>query len=170
MDPGRSGSGHHFKGAIELVRVKLSQNQKFSRRNNKTHQYLLRAMVSCGQCNKACLGCTRGTNSYYACRAKGRAIITNAEEKCRSRYIPSQQLDEVVWSDLCEIIHQPECLEQAFQRAQGGAWLPQVLQAKKETLRKAYSSLANQLERLTEGYLYGVMSLEEYKRRRLELE
>lgn len=39
----------------ELVRAKLSRNQSFARRNNKSHQYLLRALVSCGECLLSCL-------------------------------------------------------------------------------------------------------------------
>src|SRR5215210_244375 len=158
------------KEQFELVQQKLAHNQKFSRRNNKSHQYLLRALVSCGLCGNSCLGCTRGQRSYYACRAKGRAIITNVDEKCRSRYLPSDQLDAVVWADLCEVIQKPDLITQALQRAQGGEWLPQELQARRENLRKAKANLSRQLERLTEAYLAGVILLEEYKRRREELE
>ncbi|HEX2910599.1 MAG TPA: recombinase zinc beta ribbon domain-containing protein [Chloroflexia bacterium] len=150
--------------------MKLSQNQSFATRNNKSHQYLLRALVSCGVCNNACLGCTRGKNSYYACRAKGRIEISRIEEKCRSRYIPAGQLDELVWQDLCEVIQNPELTKVALQRALGGKWLPQELQARKENLRKVGTTLANQLERLTAAYLVGVIELEEYKRRRQEVE
>ena len=49
-------------------------------------------------------------------------------------------------------------------RAQGGAWLPQAIQARKEQLRKAKASLKAQLERLIEAYVAGILPLEEYKR------
>ena len=58
----------------------------------------------------------------------------------------------------------------ALYRAQGGQWLPQELQARRENLRKARVSLEQQAERLTDAYLANVLQLEEYKRRRLELE
>jgi site-specific DNA recombinase len=54
----------------------------------------------------------------------------------------------------------------ALERAHGGHWLPQELQARKEALRKDQVSLANQLERLTAAYLQGVIPLAEYQRRR----
>jgi site-specific DNA recombinase len=155
---------------FELVRLKLSQNQSFARRNNKSYQYLLRTLVSCGECGNSCLGCARGKRTYYACRAKGRAIISGIEHKCRSRYLPAGQLDELVWQDLCEVVEKPELIKTALQRAQGGGWLPQEIQARKENLRKGRASLTNQLERLTSAYLTGVIELEEYKRRREELE
>jgi site-specific DNA recombinase len=61
-------------------------------------------------------------------------------------------------------------IAQALQRAQGGQWLPQELQARRENLRKARVSLEQQLQRLTDAYLADVLGLEEYKRRRLDLE
>jgi hypothetical protein len=84
--------------------------------------------------------------------------------------IPSGQLDELVWQDLCEILTHPEMLQQALERAHGGHWLPQELQARRETLRKARVHLATQLERLTEAYLGAVIALPEYERRRTELQ
>lgn len=61
-------------------------------------------------------------------------------------------------------------IERALQRAQAGQWLPQELAARRENLRRASVTLNNQLERLTEAYLSKVLNLEEYKRRRQELE
>ena len=64
----------------------------------------------------------------------------------------------------------PETIAQAVQRAQGGQWLPQELQARRENVRKAPVSINQQLERLTDAYLAAVLPLEEYQRRRRELE
>jgi site-specific DNA recombinase len=89
---------------------------------------------------------------------------------CRSRYAPVEQLDAVVWQDLCDLLQEPTQLAQAFTRAQGGAWLPQELTARRDGLHKAARTLAGQIERLTEAYLAQVLTLEEYKRRRQDLE
>src|SRR5258706_5232320 len=64
----------------------------------------------------------------------------------------------------------PDRIANALYRAQGGQWLPQELQARRENLRKARVSLEQQMERLTDAYLANVLQLEEYKRRRQELE
>jgi site-specific DNA recombinase len=58
----------------------------------------------------------------------------------------------------------------ALSQAAGGCGLPQELQARRENLRRGRSSLAQQIERLTEAYLSGVVALSEYQRRRAELE
>jgi len=75
-----------------------------------------------------------------------------------------------VWQDLCLILRQPELITEAVTRAHGGAWLPQDLQAQREGLRKAQATVASQVERLTEAYLAAVLNLEEYQRRRTDLE
>jgi site-specific DNA recombinase len=82
-----------------------------------------------------------------------------------------QQLDNgLVWHDLCDLLTHPEWIAYALERAHGGHWLPQELQARKEALRKGQLRVTNQLERLTEAYLQGVIPLIEYQRRRQELE
>src|SRR6266478_9349137 len=106
----------------------------------------------------------------HADAGKGHPVISCRDEKCRSRFIPAGQLDELVWKDLCEVLTHPQTIAEALQRAQGGLWLPQELQARRENLRKARVSLSQQTERLTDAYLAAVLPLEEYQRRRLELE
>jgi site-specific DNA recombinase len=159
---------------FDLVQSKFAHNQQFARRNNTAHPYLLRALVSCGACHLSCTGRHRKTKTagyaYYTCRGKGHPVISCRDEKCRSRFIPAGQLDELVWKDLCEVLMHPQTIAQALQRAQGGQWLPQELQARRENLRKARVSLTQQTERLTDAYLAAVLPLEEYQRRRLELE
>jgi site-specific DNA recombinase len=57
-----------------------------------------------------------------------------------------------------------------MERLRDGQWLPQGLQARCATLQKAQKSLQQQIERLTQAYLAEVIALEEYQRRRAELE
>jgi len=156
---------------FEMIQEKLKHNQSIASRNNTKHQYLLRAMISCGLCQLACTGRTTDTgHGYYACNGKRPLLQSPRTEKCPSRFLPVGQLDDLVWADVCEVLLHPECLALALQRAQGGQWLPQELQARRENLRKARVSIEHQMERLTEAYLAGVVPLEEYKRRRPALE
>lgn len=156
---------------FEQVQAKLSHNRQYARRNNSAHDYLLRALVSCGVCQSACVARSRGPGyEYYICRSKGDPIQACRDAKCPARYIPAQQLDELVWADMCQVLTHPDCITQALERAHGGHWLPQELQARRENLRKGQLALGHQLERLTEAYLVQVIPLTEYQRRRSELE
>jgi site-specific DNA recombinase len=57
-----------------------------------------------------------------------------------------------------------------MERARGGHWLPQEWQARRENLRRGRMSLTQQIERLTEAYLSGVVPLAEFERRHRETE
>lgn len=154
---------------FELTQAKLRQNHSFARRNTKA-EYLLRALVSCGHCQLACQARRNGTNKYYLCTGKDKEARQRRGRTCPARFIPAQQLDDLVWQDLCALVPDPSQITRALARAQGGHWLPQELQSRRENLRKAGVSLEHQLERLTEAYLSGVIPLLEYQRRRGELE
>jgi site-specific DNA recombinase len=152
---------------FEQAQAKLAQNQAFARRHNTRHEYLLRALVSCGVCRSSCVCRTvQPGYDYYVCRSKGDPIISGCEEPCPARYAPAHQLDDLVWQDLCSLLTAPEQIAQALARAHGGGWLPQELQARREQLRRGQRGLEQQLERLTEAYLLGVVPLPEYQRRR----
>jgi site-specific DNA recombinase len=156
---------------FEAAHEKMQHNQQFAARNNKAHAYLLRGLVSCGLCRHACYATTVASgHGYYICRGKLPAVQSNLEQKCGSRYAPAGSLDAVVWQDLSNLLTQPEQITQEFARAQAGAWLPQELLARRESIGKARRSVDQQLERLTEAYLAAVIPLEEYRQRRHELE
>src|SRR5436190_22310607 len=153
-----------------MEQAKLAHNQSFAKHYNTSHQYLLRAMLSCGLCSLSCNGRSSKTYAYYFCRGKLGPIQSSRDESCHSRHIPADQLDELVWQDVCEVLLKPEMIENALQRAQNGEWLPQELQARRTQVRKARASLSAQLERLTEAYMAAVLPLAEYKRRRQDVE
>ena len=156
---------------FERVQDKLAQNRQFARRNNTAHAYLLRALVSCGVCGLSCQGrCLPSGYSYYCCRGKLSGLQSHRPTKCPSRYIPVEQVDALVWQDLCRLLNEPEAIRFALERAHGGHWLPQDLQARRQALQRGRASVQQQIERLTEAYLASIVSLEEYRRRRHDLE
>lgn len=154
---------------FDRVQVKLRQNQQFAKRHNTVHDYLLRALVSCGTCGLACTARSLpGGYGYYVCRGKAPAVQSCRDQKCPARFVPAHQVDALVWTDLCALLTEPEQLAHGLARAHAGNWLPQELQARREGLRKGQASLEQQLERLTKAYLDGIVGLEEFGRRRSE--
>lgn len=154
----------------DAAQQRLDENKQMSRRNNYRHDYLLRGLVSCGQCRLSCTGrmATPGY-SYYICRGRKDPLRFASGERCTARYAPSQALDSLVWEDLCGIISSPESITHALERAQAGEWLPQALQSRKQTLAKSPKQLERQQERLLEVYLGEVIVREEFERKRREL-
>ena len=156
---------------FDRVQAKLALNKKQAARNNKSYRYLLRALVSCGACQSACIArSTHGGLRYYICRCQAQPLYSQHDQRCHARCIPAQQLDALVWEDLCQLLTQPDYIVEALRRARGGHWLPQHLQSRKQALRKAEAGISQQLERLTDAYLMAILPLAEYQRRRSELE
>jgi site-specific DNA recombinase len=156
---------------FDEVQAKLATNRSFARRNNTANRYLLRALVSCGCCGLACTGRgVDGRNLYYLCNGKGHSARSHRTTRCPARHAPAGQLDELVWRDLCALLGEPGPLAAAVARAHGGAWLPQELLARRELLRRGQAHLGQQIERLTDAYLRAIIPLDEYERRRRDLE
>jgi site-specific DNA recombinase len=107
---------------------------------------------------------------YHVCRTRTRPSPQSAGERCPTRCIPGRPLEELVWRDLCEVLTAPGMIVHAMGRARGGHWLPQEMQARRTSPRRARAGLQQQVERLTEAYLAGVVPLSEYQRRRREVE
>jgi site-specific DNA recombinase len=157
---------------FEQVQEKLSHNQQSALRNNKAYNYLLRGLVSCGHCRLSAHGRTTGRNDayhYYVCRGRSDSLRAAQGERCTARYAPAVQLDALVWEDLCKVMTHPDLIAHALERAHGGHWLPQELQARIANLERAKRQLAGQQERLLEAYLANVVMLDEFERKRQEL-
>jgi len=149
---------------------RLDRNTQFARRNNTAHDYLLRGLVSCGQCQLACTGRTLPTGyTYYTCRGRSDTLRAAAHHRCTARYAPAQALDTLVWQDLCRVLTEPALITHELARAQGGEWLPHALHARRQTLRKALAELARQQARLLEVYLAAIIGREEFERKHQEV-
>lgn len=155
---------------FDLAQVRLDQNKQMARRNNTSHDYLLRGLVSCAQCQLACTGrMVHPGYSYYVCRGRTDALRLAIGERCTARYIPAAQLDELVWQDLSQILADPTLISHELQRAQAGEWLPQALQARRRTLEQAQAQVQRQQARLLEVYLAEIIGRDEFERKRQEL-
>ncbi len=152
------------------VQAKLDTNQRTALRNTR-HEYLLRALASCGVCRLSCVVRQTGAGyRYYLCRGRTDALRVAQGQRCHARYIPADQLDELVWADLCALLTEPAQLARALRRARGGAWLPQELQARQAAIRQALGQLERQQQRLLDAYLAEVIALAELERKRQELD
>jgi site-specific DNA recombinase len=155
---------------FDQAQARLALNKQLARRNNTGYDYLLRGLVSCGQCQLSCFGRTCSPDyGYYVCCGRSDHLRAAKDERCQARYAPAKQLDELIWQDLVELVSHPEQIMQALQRAQAGEWLPQQLQARRQSLNQALAHLARQEQRLLEAYLAEVIELAELERKRQDI-
>ena len=152
------------------VQAKLDTNQQTAARNTR-HEYLLRALVSCGACRLGCLARQNPAGyRYYLCRGHTDALRAARGQRCTARYIPAGRLDELVWADLRALLTDPAQAGRALGRARSGAWLPQELQARQQTVARALGQLQRQQQRLLDAYLAEVVTLPELERKRQDLD
>src|SRR5207244_12129416 len=104
-------------------------------------------------------GCQGRMDSWRAARG----------DRCTARYAPAYALDALVWQDLCRVLRAPALITHELARAQMGEWLPQALQARRQTLRDVLAQLERQQARLLDVYLAEVIEREECARRRKEV-
>jgi site-specific DNA recombinase len=155
---------------FDLAQQRLAQNQQMARRNNSEHDYLLRGLVSCAQCQLAATGRMLSPGyAYYVCRGRTDALRIANGARCTARYAPADALDQLVWQDLCGLLAEPTLITHELARAQAGEWLPQALQDRQRTLRSALAQLERQQTRLLEVYLAEVIARDEFERKHQEL-
>jgi site-specific DNA recombinase len=155
---------------FETAQWRLDRNVQMARRNNTTYEYLLRGLVSCGQCRLTCNGRTLSPGYHYDfCRGRTDALRLAQGERCTARYAPARALDELVWQDLCRVLTEPALITHELERARMGEWLPQALQARRQTLREILAQRARQQARLLDLSLAEVIEREEFERRRKEV-
>jgi site-specific DNA recombinase len=106
---------------------------------------------------------------YSCCRGHTDALRLALGERCTARDAPAQVLDALVWQARCRVLSDPARIPHALERAQLGAWLPQALPARRQTLREVLAQLARQQARRLALYLAEVSEREEVARRRQEV-
>jgi site-specific DNA recombinase len=148
---------------------RMSQNRDRALRNTRG-EYLLRRLVSCRSCGLACTVRNNGRKASYCCGGKGTLIMRRRPEPCRSPQVPTEQLDELVWEDLRRVLEQPAVLEEALRRARQGWQEGSERGARRRELRRGQVETERKIERLMDGYLAGVLDLEELRKRKGKLE
>jgi site-specific DNA recombinase len=155
---------------FDAAQRRLERNVPMARRNNTAHEYLLRGLVSCGQCRLTCAGRTLTPGyHYYVCQGRTDSLRAARGDRCTARYAPAPALDELVWQDLCRVLREPALITHELARAQMGEWLPQALQARRQTLRDVLAQLERQQARLLDLYLAEVIERAEFERKRQEV-
>jgi site-specific DNA recombinase len=156
------------------VAARLSRNKIFSPRNTR-HDYLLRTLVTCGECGWK-MGCThqksvckRYEYFYYGCERRD-PVDTGRPTKCTARRVRADELDAVVWDALRGWIESPEMLQREIDAWQQSARARAVTTKESARLDASRRQLEAQIERLIDAYQRGAIDVAQLKARRERLE
>ena len=95
---------------FELAQIKLEENKKLASRNTKQPS-ILQGLLVCGHCKSSYYKKARGKNySYYSC---GKRLTSR---KCLAPSIRVEELDNLVWNHVIELLNNPRLLEIEIER------------------------------------------------------
>ncbi|WP_394829040.1 recombinase family protein [Pendulispora albinea] len=158
----------------ECVRTRLAKNKIWAPRNVQ-HDYLLRALVTCGECGwKMACGhqssvCKRYEYFYYEC-ARRDPVDTGRMSKCTAKRVRAEELDGVVWDAIRSWVQSPAMLQRELELWRTSRQAASSVAKELARLEGARRQLELQVERLIDAYQRGAISVEQLKSRRERLD
>lgn len=151
----------------DQAQEQLRVNRERAGRNNKRHEYLLRSLLVCGCCGLRMHGvCDRNGVRRYQC--SGKESLRSSPTPCPSRLVRADQIEELVWQSLSELLRDPNLLAEQYQlRTQSSGLTP--AQEEQQRLSRKEQALNREEQRLIDAYQSGILELEILKERRARI-
>ena len=161
---------------FEAAQRRLAENKRFAlRRAHPENEFLLRCLLRCGCCGYSIIANwtkPRGPNGlvfrYYICLKRAQPTrYGDCVTKCSLEPMKASLLEEVVWSDLQELLSDPERIAR---HAGLDAESPQPLHSQMEHLNREVQACDRQVQRLLDAYQREAIDMEDLLRRRKEID
>jgi len=147
---------------FEAVQEQLEENRRRARIQEKGSRYLLQGLLVCAKCGYAYCGRTNDVrNAYYRCGGAMNIPRQGFERVCWNKELRMDQADAAVWQEVCQLLEDPERLEQEYRRR----LLPQQEQGEYEGLENQMSKLRRGIARLIDSYADGLIDKHEFEPR-----
>lgn len=149
------------------VQERLEENRRRLRARRRGPRYLLQGLVVCSGCGYALCGTThRGGKKHYGYY---RCVGTNAaqcggQRVCDNPLYPRDDLDKVVWQDVCQLLREPERLRQEFERRQQSPHSDRV-RAESDRLGAVIAKTKQAMSRLIDVYMDGLIETAQFQPR-----
>ena len=136
----------------EAVPAQLDENRRRARLPEKGSRYLLQGLLICRQCGYAYCGRTNDVrNAYYRCAGAMNIPRHGFARVCGNRPLRMDQTDAAVWHEVCQLLAQPERLEQAYRQRLHPAQQSDVYQSLETQMGKLRRGLARLIDSYAEG-------------------
>jgi len=144
---------------------RLKMNQRFAKRNNKRHFYLLRSLLVCATCGYTLQGRFQKGRVYYYCEQGGKHRYPDVERHTCS--IAGRIIEPLVWDAVAELISNPQQIVAAWETAvEKQDATPDELSRLQNRQRK----LERQWVRLLDAFQDGLLNKTELNQRKQRLE
>jgi site-specific DNA recombinase len=111
---------------FEAANEQLVDNQRRYRQSRRGASFLLQGLLVCPRCGYAWCGQARCHNKgkrgpdkpagYYRCSGRMNGATTADRPRCLARAIATEELDAVVWGDVCQLLREPQRIEAEYER------------------------------------------------------
>lgn len=153
----------------------IKSHKRLSMRNTQ-HEYLLRTLVTCGECGRRMASSHQNRRAgsayeyfYYHCRHEG-SLPTEPGRRCTARRVRRDELDALVWDTIATWIQSPSMLTKEIEAWRASRVGTEQATRDRARLEGAARQLAQQIGRLVDAYQGGALSVDELKARRERLE
>lgn len=151
-----------------LAQEQLARNSERATRNNTRHQYLLSALLICGQCGRRMIGVTDGRGRCrYLCSARYPRHIPGA---CDGRSMTAEPLEDQVWRWIAQLLSDPQLLRAHFEESRGDPAVDGADERESTRLERQLKALDREIARLIDAYQAAAIELDELKERRRQIE
>jgi site-specific DNA recombinase len=144
-----------------VLAVERMKENRVRRERQEGTVNLLSGLLVCGCCGSAFCGWRPGDRFYYRCigsdkyRRGGQAI-------CQNKGVKGNELDSLIWSDVCELLRDPDRLRRELERRRES---PRDDQRTTEKMEKSIKDLRTRIARLIDAYTDGSLDPDEFKPR-----
>jgi site-specific DNA recombinase len=149
-----------------LAQERLKLNQQLSARHTKQPS-VLQGLLVCAQCGYALYRMSCRRYRYYRCAGSDRRHPGG--RICHAHPVPVDQLDQVVWEQVWELLNQPQLIEREIERRLQEHRQSSPVEQRKDNVSKELARLAQQADKLIDGYQEGLIDLAELRHRMPEL-
>ncbi|MCP4050913.1 MAG: recombinase family protein [bacterium] len=146
-----------------LAQEQLIKNKVRSSRNNKKHNYLLKSLLICGECDRRMIGSWSNNRSRYLCSSKHSKY---EGYKCNGRSLTGKRIEQEVWQYISELLSDPEVLKRQYLKMKGDPAIEVTEEQEKQRIIKQLESSDRKIQRLIDAYQDGAISLKDLKNRR----
>jgi site-specific DNA recombinase len=160
------------KETFALAQERLAANKKLSARHTKTPS-VLQGLLVCAHCGYALYRMSthapaqRGRYRYYRCLGSDRR--RPAGRVCNARPVRVDQLDNLVWEQVWQLLNEPKLIEGEIERRLQEHRQSSPVEQRKENVTRELSRLGQQTDKLIDAYQEGLIDLAELRNRVPEL-
>ena len=150
---------------------KLTENRRFSSRNTK-EPTLLQGLLVCGQCGyslyRTSTRTTKRQAKYYRCLGSD-GYRHLKDPPCACRPIRVEDLDELVWQQVTELLEKPELIGVELERRRQESLKSDPLERRRGQLTQELKRVEQQIDKLLDAYQEGLVPLGQLRQRMPQL-